>query len=126
MSATTFLGLSSLSDRNISLYFLPAVSPPLHAAFPSELHHLTSSCRAPQVYMLAFSPHEIKLLTLGTRYNNNKPRDPVDFRKGDTEDYKQKVEKLGGIHHNGMESFPLFAVALVCPPLFSHTSPTLY
>lgn len=42
-----------------------------------------------QVYMLAFSPHELKLLRLGTRYNNNKPRDPVKFREGDTETYKQ-------------------------------------
>jgi hypothetical protein len=39
--------------------------------------------------MLAFTPHELKLLRLGTRYNNNKPRDPVKFREGDTETYKQ-------------------------------------
>jgi hypothetical protein len=63
--------------------------------------------------MHAFSAHEIKLLRLGTRYNNNKPRDPVTFRKEDSEEYKQKIETLGGIHHNGIESFPLFATAVV-------------
>ncbi|KAI5449071.1 hypothetical protein NCC49_005342 [Naganishia albida] len=85
---STFLGLPAFSDRNLSLYALPIV------------------------YMLAFTPHELKLLRLGTRYNNNKPRDPVKFREGDTETYKQEIEKLGGIHHNGMESWPLFAVTV--------------
>ncbi|KAJ9096301.1 hypothetical protein QFC20_006439 [Naganishia adeliensis] len=68
---STFLGLPAFSDRNLSLYALPIV------------------------YMLAFTPHELKLLRLGTRYNNNKPRDPVKFREGDTETYKQEIEKLG-------------------------------
>jgi hypothetical protein len=45
--------------------------------------------------MLAFSPHELKLLRLGTRYNNNKPRDPVKFREGDTETYKQGESSAG-------------------------------
>ena len=43
--------------------------------------------------MLAFTPHELKLLRLGTRYNNNKPRDPVKFREGDTDTYKQEVRR---------------------------------
>jgi hypothetical protein len=63
--------------------------------------------------MLSFSPHELKLFRLGTRYSNFKPRDPVEFRKGDSEKYKEHVEKLGSMHHNGVEIFPLFAAALV-------------
>jgi len=63
--------------------------------------------------MLSFTPHELKLFRLGTRYSNFKPRDPVEFRKGDSEKYKEHVEKLGSMHHNGVEIFPLFAAALV-------------
>lgn len=65
------------------------------------------------MWILSFVPHEYKLLKLGTRYNNNKPRDPVTWRAGDSENYKQGIEKLGAIHHNGMENFPLFGVAVV-------------
>jgi hypothetical protein len=118
--SSLFLGFPSLSTSNISLYFLPIVSPaPPSLHFPSiqPPNILTNPPRSlslsPQVYFLAFSPHELKLLRLGTRYNNNKPRDPIDFKKGDTEGYKQKVEKLGGIHHNGMEAFPLFGITVV-------------
>lgn len=63
--------------------------------------------------MLGFVPHELKLLRLGTRYSNFKPRDPVEFRQGDSEKYKEHIEKLGSMHHNGIEAFPLFAATIV-------------
>ena len=70
--------------------------------------------------MLGFVPHELKLLRLGSRYSNFKPRDPVEFRQGDSEKYKEHIEKLGSMHHNGVEVFPLFAATIVsttCTPV---------
>ena len=73
--------------------------------------------------MLGFVPHELKLLRLGSRYSNFKPRDPVEFRQGDSEKYKEHIEKLGSMHHNGVEAFPLFAATIVsttCTPVSPH------
>lgn len=98
------LPLRSSSRTSIYLIPLPHSSP---------IANIPKSKSCTQVWILSFSPHELKLLKLGDRYNNNKPRDPITWRAGDSEDYKQGIEKLGAIHHNGMENFPLFGITVV-------------
>jgi len=100
MSSTTRVGLRptgfSLS-RNLSLFAIPAV------------------------YIVGFIPHTIKVIRLGGYFDNLKPRltgDAVDKASGglslaEKKDFETKMDRLGWMHTNSMETLPLFFTAVL-------------
>ncbi|KAG7570976.1 hypothetical protein FFLO_01070 [Filobasidium floriforme] len=89
-NTATTLGLrSGLFDRNLSVLAIPAT------------------------FAVAFLPHTVKVILLGDRFDNEKPRAQTNFKVTDDSIYREKINRLAAIHTNGMENFPLFAAAVL-------------
>lgn len=44
-----------------------------------------------QVWALAFLPHTVKVILLGDRFNNLKPRDPIQYKATDSTSFKETM-----------------------------------
>ncbi|CDZ97833.1 Membrane-associated, eicosanoid/glutathione metabolism (MAPEG) protein [Phaffia rhodozyma] len=83
---------------------------------PITVHSNLSLYAIPTVWALAFAPHTVKLIMAsknGFEFDNTKPRG--ELKGGPTADAQKKdqLDRLAGAHVNGIESFPLFATAII-------------